>query len=324
MTGKPTRLAISMGDPAGVGPEIILQALAAMPDNVEVILYGDPGVLKAAADGLSKFGHPGPKPDRELDMVPVTVFAENEINFGSPSRLTGDASYRYVVMALRAVLKGEADALVTAPISKRWWSDAGHIYPGHTELLAEQTNTEKYAMMLAGHSLRVVPVTIHVPIKVVSQILSFDKVLDTIILVDRALKELFGVEKPIIACSGLNPHAGEDGRIGMEEKNIIEPAIEAASAKGIDVKGPLPADSMFIKKDAYDVAVCMYHDQALIPIKTLYPRESVNITLGLPIVRTSPDHGTAFNLAGTGRADPNGMIAAMKMAVEMVEKSQKP
>jgi len=323
MSGKPVRLAVSMGDPAGVGPEVILGAMAEFSHDAEIIICGDLGVIKAAAKLMGDAGLDGPDPEKEMDLIPVTVLAESEIKFGKPSRLTGDASYRYAIMALREVLNGDADAMVTAPISKRWWAEAGRLYPGHTELLAEETGAKKFAMMLAAPTLRTVPVTIHEPLASVSETLSVEKIVDAIEQTHSALIDWFGIEKPRLACTGLNPHAGEEGRIGKEEIDIIIPALEKARVANIDIVGPLAADSLFARADKYDAVICMYHDQALIPIKTLHPQDAVNLTLGLPIVRTSPDHGTAFDIAGSGTADHRSMLAAMNMAVGIINKKRR-
>ncbi len=319
MSREQVRLAISMGDPVGVGPEIILGAIPIFAGNADITVYGDLGVLKAAAAALSEAGRPGPDNEREISLEAVTVLADSELRFGNSTQLTGDASYRYVMTAMHAVLAGEADALVTAPINKNSWMAAGHQYPGHTELLAERAEVSEYAMMLVGPSLRVVPVTTHIPLSEVSRSISTEKILSTIKLVNGSLREWFGVDAPHIACAALNPHAGEGGRMGHEEEKIILPAIEAAASEGIMVEGPLPADTLFSRRADYDAIVCMYHDQALVPIKTLHPFESVNMTLGLPFVRTSPDHGTAYDIAGKGIAKPESMLAAMEMAVRLVE-----
>jgi len=320
MTRNPVRLAVSMGDPAGVGPEVILGAVTGLSREIEVTIFGDRRVIGAAAEAMSSAGRKGPVPDREVDLIPVSVLADSEICFGKPSGIAGEASYRYVIAALRAVMAGDADALVTAPISKQWWMEAGHNYPGHTELLAEQTGTKNYAMMLAGPSLRVVPVTTHIPLDRVSKSLSTEKVLGTIRLVNKTLIEWFDIKKPRLACTALNPHAGEGGYLGKEEIEIILPAVESAKGEGTQVTGPIPADSLFARRDDYDAVICMYHDQALIPIKTLHLLDAVNLTLGLPIVRTSPDHGTAYDIAGKGVAKPDSMLAAMEMAAMIAEK----
>jgi len=301
-----------MGDPAGVGPETILGAFPKLHGAVEITVFGDLGVMKRAAGTLS------PGWEDAISLEPVTDLAPSEHRFGAPSAVCGAASYRYVMAALRAALDGKADALVTAPINKQWWMAAGHQYPGHTELLAEEAGVEEYAMMLAGPSLRVVPVTTHIPLSEVPKQLSADKIVSKIKITRRALRDWFGIDNPRIACSALNPHSGEGGLLGREEEEIIFPAIEIAAKDGIKVDGPLPADTLFSRRTDYDAIVCMYHDQALIPIKTLHPFEAVNLTMGLPFVRTSPGRGTAYDIAGKGIARPDGMIAAIETAVKII------
>lgn len=318
--GKPVELAVSMGDPAGVGAEVILGSVPDLPPDIRLTIYGDSGTLRDAADSLARAGARGPEVSRELALVSLTVLAPSERRFGIPGRLTGEASYRYVVGALMAVKRGEADALVTAPISKQWLMAAGHNYPGHTEMLAEMTAAKRHAMMLAGPELRVVPVTTHIPYTEVPAALTRRKILDAIELTYEHLVSFFGVEKPRIACAGLNPHAGEGGAMGREEIETIAPAIEDARSGGINVVGPLPGDAVFAKREKYDAIVCMYHDQALGPLKALHFDQGVNLTLGLPIVRTSPDHGTAFDIAGLGQANPSSMLAAMLLAASIVRR----
>ena len=317
-TGQPpVRLAVSMGDPAGVGAEVILASVPDLPPDIHLTVYGDPGTLRDAAEALAGAGARGPDEMRELEMVPVSVLAPSARRFGNPSSLTGEAAYRFVVAALLAVKRGGADALVTAPISKQWLKAAGHNYPGHTELLAEITGAKRHAMMLAGPTLRVVPVTTHVPYADVPKTLTGRKITDAIELTRDALVRYFSIERPRIACTGLNPHAGEGGTMGREEVDVIGPAIAEARSKGIAVSGPFPGDAVFAKREEWDAIVCMYHDQALGPLKTLHFDEAVNLTLGLPVVRTSPDHGAAFDIAGKGIARPSSTLAAMLLAAKI-------
>jgi len=227
--------------------------------------------------------------------------------------------YAYIAEAVRLSVRGEVDAITTAPISKKALSDAGYSYPGHTELLAEMTGTNHYAMMLAGEKLKVVPVTIHCALSDVFRLLTADKIVTAIRITHSALQEYFRLPQPRIAVAALNPHAGEGGLFGNEEEKIIVPALDKAHALGIDTAGPLPPDTLFYHAAAgrYDAVVCMYHDQALIPLKLLHFDEAVNVTLGLPIIRTSVDHGTAYDIAGTGRANPASLANALKMAAMM-------
>lgn len=225
----------------------------------------------------------------------------------------------YIREAVRLALKEEIDAIATAPISKKAISDAGYHYPGHTELLAELTRTSDYAMMLMGEKLKVVPVTIHCGFKNVPFLLSSETIFRTIKVSAQALKVYFNLDNPRIAVAALNPHAGEGGIFGREEEEVILPAIRQAQDLGIAVFGPLPSDTLFFyaAQGAYDVVVCMYHDQALIPLKLLHFEDAINITLGLPIIRTSVDHGTAYDIAGTGRAKPDSLFNAVKWAAYM-------
>lgn len=226
--------------------------------------------------------------------------------------------YRYIVEAARHCLTGEVDGMATAPINKEAMNRAGHSYPGHTELLAELTGSDEYVMMLAGERLRVALVTIHVSLRDVPSLLSIEKVVQTIRIVNRDVGRYFCC-RPRIAVLALNPHCGEGGMFGDEEEKIIAPAVKLARLAGIEATGPLSADTLFhfAVQGEYDAVVCMYHDQGLIPLKLLHFDDAVNVTLGLPIIRTSVDHGTAYDLAGTGRASAKSMIAAVRMAAAM-------
>src|SRR6185295_5173047 len=226
-----------------------------------------------------------------------------------------------IEIAVSACLKGEAAAMVTAPIHKAVLNAAGFAFPGHTEFLAHLTGAPRAVMMLASEKLRVVPLTIHMPVADVSAAISKQAVFDAGEIILTALRHDFGILNPRLAVAGLNPHAGEEGVLGSEEESVIAPAIAALKARGFNVRGPLSADTLFPEeaRKTYDAALCMYHDQALIPIKSLSFWDGVNVTLGLPIVRTSPDHGTALEIAGQAKADPRSMIAAIQMAADMAD-----
>ncbi|MBI2340605.1 MAG: 4-hydroxythreonine-4-phosphate dehydrogenase PdxA [Deltaproteobacteria bacterium] len=282
---KPT-IAITLGDPQGIGPEIVKKALR------------DPRIKKLAHWKI----------------------------FGSPFRKklspkeSGRAALAALEEAITAIKRRECDALVTAPISKKRIRLAGCKFPGgHTEYLARRFGAGQSAMMLTAGSLRVVLVTIHVPLKKVPRLISTQKILEKIVLTNESLKKDFAIKKPRIAVCGLNPHAGEGGIFGNEEKRVIRPALTKAKRLGINVSGPEPPDTVFYWacKGRFDAVICQYHDQGLIALKTLAFHEGVNITLGLPIVRTSPDHGCAFDIAGKGVADPSSMKAAMKTCVKV-------
>ncbi|HEX9023657.1 MAG TPA: 4-hydroxythreonine-4-phosphate dehydrogenase PdxA [Geobacteraceae bacterium] len=328
-------IAITMGDPTGVGPEIIVKTLA-LPEIYELcrpLVLGDEGVLERAitvtgaslkletreAGEIGDEGAPG-----VVRLLPVSRLAVGETGYGKPSAAAGEAMYRYIAEAARMCLAGEADAMVTAPINKEALNRAGHHYPGHTELLAELTGAKDFVMMLAGDRLRVTLVTIHEALHDVPRLLTAERVLATIRTTHHGLHR-YSRENPRIAVLALNPHCGEGGLFGDEERRIIAPAVAAAQGEGIDAVGPLSADTLFhfAAKGEYDAVVCMYHDQGLIPLKLLHFDDGVNVTLGLPIIRTSVDHGTAYNLAGTGRASAASMIAAMRMAVDMAKKKTK-
>ncbi|MBP1685215.1 MAG: 4-hydroxythreonine-4-phosphate dehydrogenase [Deltaproteobacteria bacterium] len=321
------RLAISMGDPGGIGPEVVLKALAtpAVAAAVDPILVGDRAVWDETARRLRLrvATTETPRP-RHLTLTVTSTLPPRHRRPG-PTRgkadaaARGEAAYRAIVEAVRLVQAGRADAVVTAPISKAHLGAAGHDFPGHTELLANLCGNVPVRMMMAGPQLRVVLVTTHLALAEVPRRLSREAVLDTILATGLSLRQQFRIPTPRIAVSGLNPHAGENGLFGDEEARIIAPAIRAARRRRIDVRGPLAADSLFAQAahGQYDAVVCMYHDQGLGPFKLLHFADGVNFTVGLPFVRTSPDHGTAFDLAGTGTADARSMIAAMQLAARL-------
>lgn len=324
-------VAITMGDPAGVGPEIVLKALAnpVIRKSCQPLVLGDWGVLqrtKVAANYLTRLRR-WQKGDALLPMLTNSngvVMALSELKVtesrpAKPTRAAGHAAYRYIFEAAQMVLTRSADAMATAPISKHSLIDAGYDYPGHTELLAELGGTPECRMMLIGAKLRVVPVTGHVALSEVPQKLTRDGILTTVELTHRNLKDSFGIKKPRIAVAALNPHAGEKGIFGDEELKIIGPAVVAAKQKGFHVEGPLPADSLFhhAARGKYDAVVCMYHDQGLIPLKLHHFYGGVAYTLGPPFIRTSVDHGTAYDIAGKNRADETSMIEAILMAARL-------
>jgi 4-hydroxythreonine-4-phosphate dehydrogenase len=243
------------------------------------------------------------------------------MQFGKPTPDSGDAMFRYITEAARLCLADEVAGMGTAPISKEALNHAGHHYPGHTELLAELTGTREFVMMLAGDWLRVTLVTIHEALRDVPRLVTYENVLATIRITSRDVDRYFR-KNPRLAVLALNPHSGEGGLFGDEEERVIRPAVEAARREGIDVVGPLSADTLFhfAAEGMYDVVVCMYHDQGLIPLKLLHFDDGVNVTLGLPIIRTSVDHGTAYDLAGTGTASDASMAAAIRMAAAMAIK----
>ena len=261
----------------------------------------------------------GNKREKIINLLALSKLNPAQVFFGKPNKDTGDAMVSYIKKAICLALEKKIDGMVTCPINKAAMALAGYTYPGHTELLAEKTNTKEYAMMLAGKRLKVVLATIHLPLKRVSEVLSSEKVFSCIYLTHKYLKEFFGIKKPRLAVAALNPHAGEGGLFGEEEEKIIGPMIKKAREGGINVLGPFPADTLFYfaVKGHYDAVICMYHDQGLIPLKILHFEDAVNVTLGLPIVRTSVDHGTAYDIAGSGKAIPKSLINAIKLAAQM-------
>ena len=260
-------------------------------------------------------------PDGTIALLALSLLSEEDMFYGAPSAAAGDAVYRYICHAAQLCLDGRVSAMTTAPISKEAMHRAGHDYPGHTELLAELCGTDNFIMMLAGDLLRVSLVTIHEALADVPRLVTFEQVLKTIRITAEGVARLTGKESPKLAVLALNPHCGEGGKFGAQETEVIEPAIMAARKEGINAVGPLSADTLFhfVQQDGYDGVVAMYHDQGLIPLKMLHFDDGVNITLGLPIIRTSVDHGTAYNLAGTGTASEKSLLAAIRMAAGMVK-----
>ncbi|MEU8531345.1 MULTISPECIES: 4-hydroxythreonine-4-phosphate dehydrogenase PdxA [Streptomyces] len=316
-------IALTMGDPCGIGPEIVLKACADPARTpCPVVVVGDPGVL-ARADRAVRTGI-ALRPIASIDEAayePGTVDVLHEdalpddLPWGALDARAGAASYRYVHRAVELALSGAVRAMVTAPINKEALRLAGIPHPGHTEILAELSDTDDFAMMMATDELRVVLVTVHQSLRTAIDALTPARELDIIRLTDRTLRHA-GLPAPRIAVAGLNPHAGENGLFGREDLDIIAPAVAAARAEGIQADGPLPADTVFMRARAgeFDAVVAQYHDQGLIPVKYLGLQHGVNITIGLPFVRTSVDHGTAFDLAGTGAADHAALLTALRHA----------
>lgn len=325
-TNKRPRIAITMGDPAGIGPEIILKALGwgGIWPICSPIIYGDQAWMQRAADIL---------PERSVEecvIVNYNRFVEKAVyqatdadlsgvRWGELAAEAGKAAAQCVIAAAEAALRGEVDAIVTAPLNKEAIALGGYPYPGHTELLAEVTHTPRYGMLLLSGDLRVVHVSTHVSLREAIERVRTARVLECIRLGDRACKDL-GIAVPRIAVAGLNPHAGENGLFGMEEEREILPAIRAAQAEGINASGPHPPDTIFARavKGAFDLVVAMYHDQGHIPVKLHGFDTGVNVTIGLPIIRVSVDHGTAFDIAGRGIASEQSLLEAIRIATQMV------
>ncbi len=334
MPRKP--LALSQGDPAGIGPDIALMAwMKRREHGLAPFLYlGDRDALSARARSLGL----------DIPLVEATAEAVNSVFDaalpvlsipgdaavipGAPDSANAASTIEAIRRAVEETRAGRTSAVVTCPIAKSVLYSAGFRFPGHTEYLADLAaepgdKAPLPVMMIASPALRTVPVTIHIPLIKIAEELTENLIVETARITARDLTVRFGIASPRLAVSGLNPHAGEGGALGKEDDAIVRPAIERLRAEGIDAFGPLPADTMFhaAARATYDVAICMYHDQALIPAKTLAFDDGVNVTLGLPFIRTSPDHGTAFSIAGTGKAKPDSLIAALKMAADMAERA---
>ena len=324
-------IAITMGDPCGIGPEIIIKALQS-PEVSQIcvpLVIGDRAVLEraltvccsaleiievAAAEDARAVPH------GNIPLLSLSKLEAADMLYGTPSVAAGDAVYRYICHAAHLCLDGQVAAMATAPISKEAMHRAGHDYPGHTELLAELCGTDNFVMMLAGDILRVSLVTIHESLIDVPRLITLEQVLKTIRITAEGVTRLTGKCSPKLAVLALNPHCGEGGKFGTEETEVIEPAVNAARQEGIDATGPMSADTLFhfAQQGCYDGVIAMYHDQGLIPLKMLHFDDAVNITLGLPIIRTSVDHGTAYNLAGSGTASEKSLLAAIRMAAMMI------
>ena len=319
-------LALTMGDPAGIGPELSLMAWQALrAAGPAFVLLADPAQVAAldptipirivASPAEAAAAFPG-----ALPILPVPLAATARP--GHPDPANARAVIASIEQAVRLVQDGAASAVVTNPINKAVLYGAGFAYPGHTEFLAALTGAPLPVMMLANSFLRVVPVTIHVSLRAALDGLTTAGIVATGRITAAALRTQFGIAQPRLAVAGLNPHAGEGGAMGTEEASVIQPAIDLLRAEGVQVTGPHPPDTLFTPaaRATYDAALCMYHDQALIPLKTLDMASGVNVTLGLPIIRTSPDHGTAYDIAGTGRADPASLVAALRLAATLAER----
>ena len=324
-------LALTSGEPAGIGPDITLKAWLRRDELKLPVFYwlGDAASLdrRAKALGLNvrlAEGRPEDASDAFAHALPVVPTGHAATaRPGHPDDNSAGAALASIRQAVKDVMDGRASAVVTNPIAKNVLYRAGFPHPGHTEYLAELSATNNSTplpvMMLWSPALAVVPVTIHVSLREALAQLSSDLIVTTARIVEADLKSYFGIARPRLAVSGLNPHAGEDGSLGTEDKTIVASAVDLLRGEGLDIRGPLPADTMFhdAARRTYDCAICMYHDQALIPIKTLAFEDAVNVTLGLPFIRTSPDHGTAFDIAGTDKPNPSSLIAALRLAARM-------
>ncbi len=313
-------LALTCGEPAGIGPELAPLARAVLGSDVPFFWIGDPRHLPESAR-IAIIDHPSQAHEVSASLLPVLRhdFPNTQI-IGRPDPSNAQSVIDVIARAVGLVTSGAASGLCTAPIHKKALKDgAGFAFPGHTEYLAHLAGVQNVVMMLACEALRVVPVTIHIALATVPSHLSPELIETTVRIAEAALRRDFGLTRPRIAVAGLNPHAGEGGTMGREETAFINAVVARLASEGFEIRGPLPADTMFHARAraGYDVAICMYHDQALIPIKTLDFDGGVNVTLGLPFVRTSPDHGTAFDIAGKSLARPDSLVAALRLAHKM-------
>jgi 4-hydroxythreonine-4-phosphate dehydrogenase len=328
-------IGITSGDAAGIGPEVVLKAISdpAVAGTAKFIVYSRENVIEQAK---TLFG-------KDLQYKLVSSASEtrdagegvflvdpiggpgSEIRFGEISSETSADAMRCVEKATRDAMEGTIDGFTTAPINKKGISAAGYKERGHTGFIAKLSGVDDYGMMFLGGPLKVVLLTIHVPLKDVSSMVISNAVYRKILLIDRSMEKLFDIRRPRIAVCGLNPHAGEEGVIGREDVEEILPAVQNAAKTGIRVVGPFPADTVYSKcwEGEFDVVLAMYHDQGLIPVKTLAFGRGINLTIGLPFIRTSPDHGTAYDIAGQGTADPGSMIEAIKLAVELTRNKKR-
>jgi 4-hydroxythreonine-4-phosphate dehydrogenase len=331
-TAPPSLIALTMGDPAGIGPDLTLEAWRQKVDgsSAPFVAIGDPDLFNQRARLLglgvpvctvsSAADAPGIFPGA-LPVLPIRLVRPAQP--GQPDPRAAPAVLSAIEKGVDLVMGGDAAALVTNPINKALLYDAGFSHAGHTEFLgelAQARGAEAYpVMMLVCDEFRVVPATVHIPLKDVPNALSQERLVRVAQVTANALKSRFGIPRPRLAVTGLNPHAGEDGALGREEIEIIQPALRELAASGVETTGPHPADTIFQERlrARYDAVITMYHDQALIPVKTLAFDRAVNVTLGLPFVRTSPDHGTAYDLAGTGRANPSSLITALRLAGQL-------
>ena len=337
LNSKP-RIALTIGDPAGIGTEVILKALADLKLDAEFTVFGDRRYLAETYDLLKNHPQSLIDPDR-LEIVDIRTDAN--ISLGIGNRASGAASFAYLETAIAQTLAGKFDAIVTAPIAKSAWKAAGHNYPGQTELLAERSQVNDFGMLFVGKSphtdwvMRTLLATVHIPLSEVTNQLTPELIEQKLELLRRSLLQDFAIANPRIAISGINPHSGEQGQLGIEERDWLQPLIDRYRQQhpNVQITNPIPPDTMWVNpakawrdRDrvtlGYDAYLAMYHDQGLIPVKLLAFDRAVNTTIGLPFVRTSPDHGTAFDIAGKGIADPASMIEAIALAIELVNKSK--
>jgi len=336
--GRPKPLAITMGEPGGIAPDITVKAWLNLRSGFErsFFVIGDVDVMKSRASMMGEhidfavIARPEQSPALFAEALPVLPHPAAHVSPGRADPANAEAVTGSIERAVKFALAGEVGAMVTNPIHKKVLYSAGFRHTGHTDFIAALARAQGHralpVMMLAALGLRTVPLTVHIPLRDVAAALSSAMIEEQTLVVNADLKRYFGIAAPRIAVTGLNPHAGEGGALGEEERSIIIPAIDELRRQGLKVEGPIPADSAFHAeaRAQFDVVICMFHDQALIPVKTIGFHEGVNATLGLPFIRTSPDHGTALSLAGTGKANPTSLISALQLASAMSDHAQQP
>ncbi len=315
------KFGITLGDPTGISSEILLKSIRKLPKGV-YILYGSKKILDKTSE-IFNLDNPfieikSPEEAKKEGFYIINIY-DKEFQLGKPSIESGKASILYLEKAVKDILQKKLDGIITLPISKEHTVEAGFKYKGHTDYLAEISNTKEYMMMLLCEKLKVALLTTHIPLKDVPKYITREKIRNKLNLLIKELKEKFKIENPKIAVVGLNPHASDNGKIGNEEIEIINPVIREFKEKGYNVVGSLSPDTAFINYKDYDCYLSMYHDQGLIPLKLLCFKNAVNITLGLPFIRTSVDHGTGFDIAGKNKAEPSSFIEAVKLALKLAE-----
>lgn len=320
------KVGISLGDPTGINGEILLKALKKIPKkNISYIIYGCEKTLHNSKELTNiniEYKNVSNVEDIKKSGIYLINLSDGDFEFGKPSIESGKASILFLENAVKDIINKKLDALVTLSISKQWIMESGFSYAGHTDYLADVSNTKDYAMVLMCKKMKVALITTHIPIKDVPKNITQEKIVKKIKLVVKEFKDKFSILNPKIAVLGLNPHASDNGNIGDEEEKIIKPALNKLKEEGINVIGPLSPDTAFNNYKNYDIYVAMYHDQGLIPLKMLCFRKAINITLGLPFIRTSPDHGTAYDIAGKNIADPSSLIEAIKLSIILANNTQ--
>lgn len=314
------KFGISLGDPSGISPEIFIKSIPSLKNGI-FILYGSKSILEKTSKKLGlnfNINIINLPEEAEKEGVYLININDNDFEIGKPSKETGQASVDYLKRTVEDVLNKKLDGIITLPISKKYIMEAGFKYAGHTDYLADVSGVKEYLMVLMCEKMKVALITTHIPLKDVPLSITKEKIINKGILLWKELKEKFKIKNPKIAVLGLNPHAGDGGNIGKEEIEIIKPAVYVLREKGINVTEPISADTGFNRFKEFDAYLAMYHDQGLIPLKLLCFKKAVNITLGLPFVRTSPDHGTGYDIAGKGIADPSSFLEAVKLAQKLV------